>query len=344
VVGRIVLNTACALAVSLGAFNVAGAQSNSPQSVPPRPMSASEDHLTVLTMAPDGAWGVATDMSTNRAIAGAIANCKTMSRAELGCGAYSSTIRAGWSLGIRCGNENIIVAEKTLAGALQAAINRETELRQLYAPDMPPCTRVVTVDPHGAIVEPKPDYANRSGSRTDEGVATPQSPSEIPIWKTITLGTHKGVDAYRDALDAAAINIGDSADELLGRPAFPFGAIKRDLELVILTVAELGVGAESASLSDVYKRAMRLGLELCPAEAGPQLRLDYPAQRVGEFLHIAMEPVATWRGDLMILTLANGGNGLLLIASDGTADARALRDWLFVFALPTSTARAAQAR
>jgi hypothetical protein len=42
----------------------------------------------------------------------------------------------------------------------------------------------------------------------------------FPIWRTITLGTHKGVDAYRDALDAAGIKIGDAADEILGRPRF----------------------------------------------------------------------------------------------------------------------------
>jgi hypothetical protein len=42
-----------------------------------------------------------------------------------------------------------------------------------------------------------------------------------------------------------------------------------------------GVEAES-SLSDLYKRAKQVGLELCPAEVAPQLRLEYRNQPLGE--------------------------------------------------------------
>src|SRR5262249_53677926 len=34
-------------------------------------------------------------------------------------------------------------------------------------------------------------------------------------WRTTTIGSYKGVNAYRDALDAAKIKIGDAADEIL---------------------------------------------------------------------------------------------------------------------------------
>jgi hypothetical protein len=83
-----------------------------------------DDDWTVLTMAPDGSWGAATSFSINRAIAFAIANCKIAYQREIGCGAIFTSIQAGWSLGIRCGHENIVVAEKTLAGAEQAATRR----------------------------------------------------------------------------------------------------------------------------------------------------------------------------------------------------------------------------
>jgi hypothetical protein len=85
------------------------------------------------------------------------------------------------------------------------------------------------------------------------------------LWRTITLGTYSGVDAYRRALDSAGIKIGNAADEILGRPAFPYAAIKTDVELVLLSAADLDVKSES-SLADVYKRARQVGLELCPAE------------------------------------------------------------------------------
>jgi hypothetical protein len=157
--------------------------------------------------------------------------------------------------------------------------------------------------------------------------------AEIHIWRTITLGTNKGVNAYREALDAAAIKIGDSADEILGRPAFRYAGMETEVELTLLSAAKLGVESGS-TLSDVYKRARQAGLELCPAEVGLQLRLDYSNQPLGEALDIAMEPVATYSGDLTVLALVNFGSGLALIGGDGRSDAMVPRTRRFVFALP----------
>jgi hypothetical protein len=126
----------------------------------------------------------------------------------------------------------------------------------------------------------------------------------FPIWRTTTLGSHKGVDSYRDALDAAKMKIGDAADEILGRPAFHYVGEKTELELTLVSVAELGVETESP-LSEVYRRATQLGLALCPPEVGPQLRLDYRDQPVGESLLVAMEPVKTYHGEPTILSLMN---------------------------------------
>jgi hypothetical protein len=79
-------------------------------------------------------------------------------------------------------------------------------------------------------------------------------PAHFQIWRTITLGTYKGVDAYRDALDAAKIKIGNAADEILGRPAFPYARTIRHVELVLISAADLGVETES-SLADIYTNA-----------------------------------------------------------------------------------------
>src|SRR4029450_6201039 len=157
-------------------------------------------------------------------------------------------------------------------------------------------------------------------------------PAHLQIWRTITLGTYKGVDAYRDALDSARIKLGLSADEILGRPAFPYAKMKTDVKLAVLSAAELGVQSDESSLSDVYERARRVGLELCPAEVGLQLRLEYRNQPLGEALDIAMEPVATYSGAPTILTLANWGTGLILIGRDGRSESRVNRISRFVFA------------
>jgi hypothetical protein len=153
------------------------------------------------------------------------------------------------------------------------------------------------------------------------------------IWRTTTLGPSKGVDAYRNALDAAKIKIGNAADEILGRPAFPYVRGKTDVELTVVSAAELGVESESA-LADVYNRARQLGLVLCPPEVGPQLRLDYRDQPPGESLIIAMEPVNTHSGDPTILSLVNFSSGLALLGSDGRSEFMVPRYVRFVFAIP----------
>src|SRR5262245_55822981 len=76
-----------------------------------------QDDWTVVTMAPDGSWGAATELSVNQALVKAIGNCKAMSGAKLGCGAQSRAIQAGWIVATRCGNTNIIVTERRLAHA-----------------------------------------------------------------------------------------------------------------------------------------------------------------------------------------------------------------------------------
>lgn len=149
---------AVALALTFGALAAAFAQPASPQ---PAAIEEWAHDFTVLTMAPDGAWGTATDPRIHRAIHLAISNCKAMSGMELGCGAYLTTVRGGWSFGLRCGRENIIVADRDLAEAERRAMTREAELRGLYVPEMPGCARVVTVDPNGAIVGPQLGYSGR---------------------------------------------------------------------------------------------------------------------------------------------------------------------------------------
>jgi hypothetical protein len=120
--------------------------------VPALAIVPDQDDWTVVTMAPDGSWGSATELSVNQALVKAIGNCKAMSGAKIGCGAQFRAIQAGWMVATRCGGTNILVAERRLADAEQAAGRRETDLRKLYAPDLPPCRRVLTVNPRGGVI------------------------------------------------------------------------------------------------------------------------------------------------------------------------------------------------
>jgi hypothetical protein len=124
-----------------------------------------QEDWTVVTMAPDGAWGSATEPSVGLALAKAIGNCKAMSEAKIGCGAQSRATQGGWILATRCGDRNIVVAERRLADAERAAREREADLRALYAPDLPPCRRVLTVKPRGGVMVAKSQ--NEAGTATD---------------------------------------------------------------------------------------------------------------------------------------------------------------------------------
>ena len=168
------------------------------------------------------------------------------------------------------------------------------------------------------------------------------------IWKTISVGGSNGVNAVRVAMEAAPCPtlIGDDADEILGRPAFPFGRKPVELDLVVVSVFELGLGDQASrndvelasavevSLRDVYARAVALGFELCPAEVGPALRLQYLDQPLGEFLHIAMTPVARYTGELVDFTVGNGGAGLMLVGGNGDPAATVPGTVRFVFVRP----------
>jgi hypothetical protein len=93
------------------------------------------------------------------------------------------------------------------------------------------------------------------------------------------------------------------------------------VELFAVSAAELGFQSGTTRLADIYARAQQLGFGLAAAEVAPQLRLQFFDQPMGEFLTLGMEPIKTWKGEPVILTVANGGAGLVLIGQDGSADA-----------------------
>ena len=115
-----------------------------------------------------------------------------------------------------------------------------------------------------------------------------------------------------NALDEAGIHVGDLADEVLHRPAFTLSKTKTEVQLAVLSATDLG-GEPHESVISLYARARRLGYELCPPEVAVQLRLQYRDQPIGESLDIAMEPITTYGGEIVGLSLANYGAGLVII-------------------------------
>jgi hypothetical protein len=109
------------------------------------------DELTVVTLAHDGSWGVATAGSTGEAIAAAVRACQAMAAEPTDCGARLTTTRGRWVIASLCGDRPIIVGADTREDAEAAAVGRVIEIRRAYVPELPPCRRVLTVDPAGAV-------------------------------------------------------------------------------------------------------------------------------------------------------------------------------------------------
>lgn len=125
------------------------------------------------------------------------------------------------------------------------------------------------------------------------------------IWKTIQLGTGlKTAGEFREALKKAGDLIQDIGGGILDKEDFikSINDNKIDAELVVVSVRQLGF-KKNATLREIYDRAKELGLDLCPAEAGPQLRLQYEDQPKGESFMIAMEPIITRSGDPVVFVV-----------------------------------------
>lgn len=161
-----------------------------------------------------------------------------------------------------------------------------------------------------------------------------KSARDVATWKTITIGTFADLIRLRNDMDRMGCNIGGQAAEILARPTFAVTSHKTDVDLVALSPAQLGFTSDTVSLATVYARARQLGFELAAAEVGPQLRIQYLDQPMGEFLIIGMEPIKKWSGEPIILNVANGGAGLILIGQDGRAGAEIPVTSRFVFARP----------
>jgi len=158
------------------------------------------------------------------------------------------------------------------------------------------------------------------------------------IWKTVKLGTMKDADEFRKAIKALGYKIGDLGNDILGKPAFRVSKTKVKVDLVNVSVAELGF-KDGAKLSDIYKKALGLGLQLCPNEVGPQLRLqcrDQPIDGVNwmhRWIYVAMKPIAR-SGHPLIFLVERTSDGCWLEGYDGDPDHFWKRQECFVFVLP----------
>lgn len=85
-----------------------------------------------------------------------------------------------------------------------------------------------------------------------------------------------------------------------------------DMTLIRLSVADLGWKTGNPTTDQVYQRAEELGLELCPSDVGPTLRLQYTDQPLGEWFYIGMKQITDSVGYPGVWYLGRSGGGLWL--------------------------------
>lgn len=159
----------------------------------------------------------------------------------------------------------------------------------------------------------------------------PKMPNEFQVWKTIKLGTGpKTSNDFKKALKDAGMCIGDWASDILGKPAFKVTDTEVEVDLVNMSVAELGFKG-SATYKQICDKVIELGLELCPNEVGPQLRLQYTDQPMNEWVVVAMEPITDSRGSLSVFLVERSDDGAWLRGGNGRPDDVWSADSCFVF-------------
>lgn len=117
-------------------------------------------------------------------------------------------------------------------------------------------------------------------------------------------------------LKQAGINVSSYVEDMLKSSDFTTLPKPQIYDTLRLRVSDLGL-SDFSTTDQVYKRAEELGLELCPAEVGPNYRLKYADQPLGEWFYIGMKQIADRRGNPHVFGLERFTDGLWL--SDGFA-------------------------
>lgn len=102
----------------------------------------------------------------------------------------------------------------------------------------------------------------------------PMRAYDFTVWKTVKLGTHKSLADLKIALEKKGVILAAGSSVILTAPEFVLSAEEKELDLVRVTLEELGFkGDKGVDHWDVLKRAHEIGLRLCPPAVGPALAL-----------------------------------------------------------------------
>lgn len=143
----------------------------------------------------------------------------------------------------------------------------------------------------------------------------------------MTIGGKGKTELLKDLEDRAKLDnseekiyISSHARSMINNPEFVAVEKPELVHLVRLKASDLGF-SRARTFNDIYMKAAELGLELCPPEVGPQLRLNYDQvfkreQPKGEWFYIGMKPVSDSDGNPDVFSVLRRSDGGRWLGSD----------------------------
>ena len=131
----------------------------------------------------------------------------------------------------------------------------------------------------GPESEKKQDHAEQS-----------EKEKKWEIWKTIEIGG-KSVQVLEAELKQKGIYFHKYAQKMMRSENFVTLKHSEQINLVRLKVSDLGYTLLPPTRSQIYQKAQDLGLDLCPHEVAPELRLKYDGPSSGDRLYVGMKQI-----------------------------------------------------
>lgn len=158
---------------------------------------------------------------------------------------------------------------------------------------------------------------------------------DFDIWRTVKFGTRlKDASAFQREFKSNGLLIFDRARNILGQPGFVAKVSNvAEVDIVKMSVGDLGFPS-GAQYVRICARAIELGLRLCTARVGPELRLQYKDQPMHECLCVAMEPISHTNGELYIFAVVQDGDMTCLRIDNGSPTSFYSESRYFIFTKP----------
>ena len=131
----------------------------------------------------------------------------------------------------------------------------------------------------------------------------------------ITLGEfEKKTKQYNKAIRDKSLKtkLTDYSKDMIQKKEFATLKAIETMTLIRLKISSLFADEKTHTTEEIYERAEALGFELCPPETGPNYRLKYKDQPLGEWFLIGMKQITDRDGYPDVFGLARFGGGLWL--------------------------------